>query len=95
MLGAPEKDQYFSRGNLMDVAINFLGFVPFGFILTAWLRFSKYISAPIAFWIAILSGFCISLAIELTQAYLPMRDSSLLDVISNTLGTLAGILLFI
>ena len=94
ILGAPEKDQWFSRANLMDIAINVLGFAPFGFFLTAWLRFSKNISAPIAHWIAILLGFCISLSIELTQAYLPMRDSSLLDVISNTLGTLAGIMLF-
>ena len=90
ILGAPDKDQWFSRGNLMDVAINVLGIVPFGFFLAAWLRFSKYISAPNAYWIAILLGFCISLAIELTQSYLPMRDSSLLDVISNTLGTAAG-----
>ena len=56
--------------------------------------FQNNISASIAYWIAILLGFCLSLAIELTQAYLPMRDSSLLDVISNTLGTVAGILLF-
>jgi hypothetical protein len=94
ILGVPEKDQWFSRGNLMDVAINMLGFMPFGFFLTSWLRFSKYISAPTAYWIAILLGFCVSLSIELTQAYLPMRDSSLLDVISNTLGTISGILLF-
>ena len=94
ILGTPEKDQWFSRGNLMDVVFNVLGFVPFGFILAAWLRFTNNISAPIAYWIAILLGFCLSLAIELTQAYLPMRDSSLLDVISNTLGTVAGVLLF-
>jgi hypothetical protein len=94
ILGAPEKDQWFSRGNLMDVAINALGFAPFGFFLAAWLRFSNNNSAPVAYWIAITLCFCISIAIELTQAYLPMRDSSLLDVISNTLGAVAGILLF-
>jgi VanZ like family len=94
ILGVPGKDQWFFRGNLMDVAINILVFMPFGFFLASWLLFSLNISARIGYWIAVLLGFCFSLGIELTQAYLPMRDSSFLDVISNTLGTLAGILLF-
>ncbi len=42
------------------------------------------------YYITILLGFCVSLTIELTQAYLPTRGSSLLDVINNTLGTAIG-----
>ena len=94
ILGLPTKDQWFSHSNLMDIAINILGFAPFGFFLSAWLRQTDRISAPLVFGITILLGFCLSLTVELIQAYLPTRDSSLMDVISNTLGTAIGILLF-
>jgi VanZ family protein len=94
VLGMPEKDQWFSRSNLIDVTINIIGFVPFGFFLSAWLRLAKNRTASRAFLFSIILGACISLAIELIQAYLPTRDSSLLDVINNTMGTVAGALLF-
>jgi glycopeptide antibiotics resistance protein len=93
ILGMPENNQWFSRPNMMDVTINILGFVPFGFFLIAWLVKVRNIPFPRAFGISILLGFSISLMIELTQAYLPMRDSSLLDLINNTLGTVVGALL--
>jgi VanZ family protein len=38
-------------------------------------------------------GFCVSAAIEYLQVYLPSRDSSLFDVLANTLGTLVGALM--
>ncbi len=89
-----EKDRWFLFSNLLDVTINILGFVPCGFFFSAWLLRSKYLSAPRAYGITVLIGFGLSLAIELTQAYLPSRDSSLPDLINNTLGTAAGTLLF-
>ena len=39
-------------------------------------------------------GELYSIGIELTQVFLPTRDSSLLDVFDNTVGTGVGILLF-
>ncbi len=90
MLGMPGKGQWFKLWNLMDVAINILGFIPLGFFLSAWLQQAKKFSAARVYSISILVGFCVSLSIELTQAYLPTRDSSLLDVINNTLGTAIG-----
>jgi hypothetical protein len=94
ILGFPAKDQWFSRWNLTDVTINILGFAPFGFFLSAWLRLVKNLPALRVYGISILLGFCLSLAIELVQVYLPARDSSLLDVISNILGTALGVFIF-
>ena len=40
--------------------------------------------------LAIAVGFAVSLAIELTQVWLPGRDSSLLDLTTNTMGSAIG-----
>jgi hypothetical protein len=93
VLGMPDKSFFFSRSNLKDIAVNIVGFIPLGFFLSAWLRSSKNLPATRAYLFAILLGALISLAIELTQAYLPTRDSSLMDVFSNILGTATGVFL--
>ena len=92
-LEMPGKDQWFRRSNLTDIAINLFGFVPFGFFLSAWLLQVKNLTASRVLSISIFSGFCLSLAIELTQVYIPTRDSSLMDVISNVLGASIGVFL--
>ncbi len=94
ILGMPDKGFYFSRSNLNDIAINIVGFMPFGFLVSAWLRLAKKLHLSSAYCITFFLGLCLSLAIELIQVYLPMRDSSLLDIISNTVGTALSILLF-
>ncbi len=91
-LQVPDKDHWFRLSNMMDITINILGFIPLGFFLAAWLRQTK-LHRLTAYRIAVLLGFSLSLAIELAQVYLPGRDSSLLDVFSNTVGTALGILL--
>jgi VanZ family protein len=93
VLGMPGKDQLFSRWNLMDAAVNILGFMPLGFFLAAWMLQVKNLPTPHAYAITLSGGFCLSLAIELMQVHIPGRDSSLLDVISNTLGTAIGVFL--
>ena len=39
---------------------------------------------------ATLTGFALSLTVEIVQAWYPARDSSLLDLALNTLGMAAG-----
>jgi hypothetical protein len=94
ILGMPERDQWFSRSNLQDVAINIVGFAPLGFFISAWLRRDKNFPATCVYGVTLLFGACLSLAIELIQVYLPTRDSSLMDVFSNILGTALGIFIF-
>jgi len=75
-----------------DAGLNIVGFVPFGVFLAAYL--SSVWSTAAAEVITVLLGFLTSLTIESLQAYLPTRDSGINDLITNTLGTLLGVLLY-
>lgn len=78
---------------LQDMLINIVGFVPMGFLLSALLvhRRSRPLLVRIG-WVMLACGG-ISLAIELTQAWIPGRSSQMLDLILNTLGGGGGVLL--
>jgi len=82
------------RSALQDISINIVGFVPFGFICAAFLIKTKRLRKSILFLATALIGLGFSMVIELVQVYLPTRDSSLTDVICNTLGTITGLILF-
>jgi VanZ family protein len=73
-----------------DVTINVLGFIPFGCLLAVYLRTTRSAKTWKAILATVLAGLLISLFIELLQVLLPSRDSSLLDVINNTLGSAIG-----
>lgn len=90
ILLAPWNDRWFSFHYAADIIVNILGFTPFGFFLAAWLRYAKDLPAARVYGLAVLLGFCLSLAIELAQAYIPTRGSQLMDVITNTAGTALG-----
>ena len=90
----PWKETSFNRSFLKDVIVNILGFIPFGFVFYAWRRDSATGKDFSIVLFVVLLGAGISLAIELLQVFLPTRDSSLTDLISNILGTYVGILLF-
>ena len=79
--------------DLDDVAINILGFVPFGFMACHYRRLTRPdVRGRNIVW-AICIGAIISLAIELIQVWLPNRTSSATDLFCNTQGTFLGALL--
>jgi VanZ family protein len=74
-----------------DLAINTLAYIPFGFLATlVFMPVVRPFAAAIA---GIGAGIALSFALETAQGFLPGRISNNLDLIANTFGTLAGVLL--
>jgi hypothetical protein len=81
-----------SLDNREDILANIAGFVPFGFALCGYLISSRRIRLAVVITITICGG--LSLLIESLQTFLPTRDSSMTDVITNLLGGAIGALLY-
>jgi len=92
LLEAPWTEFHRKRTHLDDILINITGFVPLGFFFCAY--FSSVRQVKHGVWAAIALGAIVSFTIEVLQAYLPTRDSGVMDVITNTLGTGAGVVLY-
>jgi len=69
-----------------DIVANIILYVPLG--LTGYLTFRW----PRALFLPVLCGVALSATIELSQIYLPARQSSMPDLICNTAGSVAGVL---
>jgi len=78
--------------NVEDVVINVLGFIPLGFLGVHWLRQRMRGSIVRVAVLVVLAGFAVSFWIEEAQAYLPTRNSSLLDLITKVTGTIFGVI---
>ena len=87
VLAAPLLQTY----SLLDVVVNLLAYMPFGLLLGLMLRVR--FSAGWSVLLATLGGMALSATMEYTQMYLPVRVSSNLDLLTNSLGALAGALL--
>ena len=94
ILALPWKDLGLNRSYFMDILINILGFIPFGFLFSTYVRLRKSRSTYRIFLISILLAGCISLFIELIQVYLPTRTSQLTDILTNTFGAFLGGIVF-
>jgi len=91
-LAVPWRHYHATWSYWADAGINIVGFIPLGVFLAAY--FSTMWSTAAAEIMAVLLGFVTSLTIESLQAYLPTRDSGINDLITNTLGTALGVLLY-
>jgi len=75
---------------VQDMVVNLVGFIPLGFMLCAILvRFKGGIRKN-AWLVTVGLAFVFSLSLEVTQAWIPSRDSSGLDLILNTIGAAVG-----
>jgi len=74
-----------------DLAVNVLGYVPYGFLAIAALH-PRVRGVP-AFAVALASALALTLILEALQSYLPARFASNLDAFCNLLGAAAGAVL--
>lgn len=84
----------FSAGAAADILVNWIGFIPYGFVCSAVLARSLGLSPAMVLLAAVGSGFLLSLGIEIAQAWIPSRSSDLIDLLLNTAGTFCGTLLW-
>lgn len=70
-----------TRARLLDLVLNVLYFLPLGWLLGRERRGA---------WLALGLGLLLSVGIEITQAYVPGRDSTWMDVVANTVGCVVG-----
>ena len=68
----------------VEILANVVLFVPFGALLAIALRRSGYLVLPIV--------FVTSAAIEAVQTLLPLRTTSYIDILANTVGGCVGLL---
>jgi VanZ family protein len=70
-----------------DFLLNFVAYVPFGFFVALLPRRA----APLArIALGAAAGFALAFAMEWLQMYLPRRTASVVDLLANTAGALAG-----
>ena len=91
-LEPPWKEFHQDWGYWKNVLINIGGFIPLGFFFCAYLTTAEQMSRPVL--VTIILGAAVSLTIEGLQAYLPTRDSGMTDLITNTVGTGAGVIFY-
>ena len=90
---APWKDLSYDRPDYSDIAVNILGFIPFGFCFFLHRRSVKPRRLLANFVFVVLVGALVSLTIEIIQAWLPSRTSSATDLLTNIFGALLGAVL--
>jgi hypothetical protein len=73
-----------------DLLTNLLAYIPLGYLLVAAIGL-RWAAGSVV--IAILFGSTLSFAVESTQAFLPSRTSSKIDLLTNIAGTLLGALI--
>ena len=76
-----------------DVVVNISIYIPLGF--AAFFVFRKIHWPLLSLYGPVLLGMLLSTAVELTQLFTPHRDTNLLDVIANVIGSALGVMVAI
>ena len=92
LLEMPWDEFEFSWSYCKDVLINIGGFVPLGFFFCAYFSLVRRLDRSVL--ATIVLGAVVSCAIEVLQAFLPTRNSGMTDIVTNTLGTSFGAMLY-
>src|SRR3990172_1809831 len=87
MLAVPLRLTY----TAFDAALNLLSYLPFGLLVALVLR--ARFGAATSVIISLCLGVSLSAGMEYLQMYLPARISSNMDLLSNSVGALIGVLL--
>ena len=77
--------------NLFDALVNFVCYIPLGILLGLVLR--PHLPTLLTASLAILLSAALSASMEYAQMYLPVRTSSNVDMLTNTVGAALGALL--
>jgi glycopeptide antibiotics resistance protein len=77
----------------LDVFLNILLFIPFGFAISCQLC-KRNVSLAGGLILALASGTLASYVVEVLQYYIPTRNSAWDDVAPNSIGALVGFLIF-
>jgi hypothetical protein len=94
ILVAPWYRVKLNKSFIQDIILNIIGFIPFGFFLSAiFLSIGGFVEKHSCL-TTILLCLVISLFIEIAQAWMPSRSSQMLDVILNTLGAFLGVMFY-
>ena len=94
VLSFPRWNNIVNTNMIEDMAMNLIGFIPLGAILMATMSLLGGIGRGYSRLIVVIIAFVFSLSIEIAQVWIPSRDSSLMDLMLNTLGGVLGMLLF-
>jgi VanZ family protein len=76
-----------------DVLVNVIAYIPLGLLISRAVTRRRRISPwrPLqGFLLALMLGLLLSVVLEALQTYLPSRRPSILDVVTNTVGTAIG-----
>lgn len=93
-LALPAGMDHLAFSAFQDISLNIIGFVPVGFVAMWTVSSLTIASYRILSQAVVCAGSLLSLCIELVQAFLPTRTSSLTDLCTNTMGTAIGVAAF-
>ena len=91
ILSLPVKAFNWNRSAAGDIVLNIVGFMPLGVVFYGWLQGLASLRRRQKIMSAVALCMILSFFIELAQAWIPTRVSSLTDLIMNTFGAWLGI----